>query len=216
MKSLIFVLSLFLSLNFFSQDIEETSKQAGTLELGVRNTLSLFENDGHTGVGFGGQFRLWLGNKLNTEWYSDYIKTDIGGLGNRNTVHIGWSVMFYPLEANTTLSPYFVAGHCFDYAKITIYDGANTSKERKSSAIQLGIGNSFRLSKRMDISLSAQYMMHIGDDIHTSVINVNGTEQLTFDTNNSDGHNHSHTGGLATEGHILVTASLNFKLVDLW
>lgn len=211
-------LTIIISMSFvnsFCQEKVNANKHAGNLELGVRNTLSLFENDGHTGTGFGGQFRLWLGEKLNTEWFTDYIKTDIGGLGNRNTIHVGWSVMFYPLEANTTLSPYFVAGHCFDYAKITIYDGVNTSKERKSSAIQLGIGNSFRLSKRMDISLSAQYMMHIGDDIHTTVTTVNGKEQLTFNAHD-DEHNHSHTGGLATEGHILVTASINFKLIDLW
>ena len=64
--------------------VKEKSK-SGTLELGMRNTLSLFENDGHTGIGVGGQFRLWVSKKLNTEWYADYIKTDGSLIKNIDT-----------------------------------------------------------------------------------------------------------------------------------
>jgi hypothetical protein len=59
--------------------------------------------------------------------------------------------------------------------------------------------------------------MYIGDDIHTTKTTVNGQEQLTFNENNGDGHDHAHSGTseIATEEHIFVTA-LNFKLIDLW
>ncbi len=185
---------------------------AGKLEIGTRSTLSLFEHDGNSGFGAGGQFRIWLANRLNTEWYADFISTDLGGLGNRKTTHIGWSVIFYPLKTNKIVAPYLLAGHCFDYAQISLYDEAQSSKSRKSFAIQFGLGNSFYLSKRFDLSLSAQYMMHIGDDIHAKTITVDGKETLTFDD-----HSHSHSsGGLASEGHILITASINYKLIDLW
>lgn len=189
--------------------------QAGNFELGTRNTISLFENDGYTGMGIGGQFRIWLGNKLNTEWYADYITTDIGGLGNRKTGHIGWSVMFYPFDGSRKISPYLLAGHCFDLAKITIYNQENISKNRVSSAIQVGLGNSFRLTKNIDLSVSAQYMMHVGDDIHTYKTTVAGENTLTF-SNPEDGHSHSHGNNYASEGHILITTSLNVKIADLW
>ena len=53
MKNLtITLLLLFSTLHTFSQE------RGGTLELGVRNTLSLFENDGHTGIGLGMNYLL--------------------------------------------------------------------------------------------------------------------------------------------------------------
>lgn len=195
----------------FFKGIESKS---GRFELGTRTTISLFENDGHTGFGAGGQFRIWLGNKLNTEWYADNITTDINGLGNRKTGHIGWSVMFYPLNNPKKINPYLIAGHCFDLAKITVYDEFNTTKTRKSAAVQIGLGTSFYLTEKLDLSISGQYMIHVGDDIHTYETTINGEKILSFE--NPDGHDHHHGEGTAIEGHLLITASLNFKIAQLW
>ena len=81
---------------------------SGTFSLGVRNTFSTF----------GGQFRVQLSNRINTEWFADFINEDIDGLATRNDYHIGWSVMIYPFNTQTKVVPYLLAGHCFDYTKV--------------------------------------------------------------------------------------------------
>lgn len=209
------LLLLILISNIAVSQSNDTASKSGRFELGVRSTISLFENDGYSGYGAGGQFRIWLGNKLNTEWYADYITTDIGGLGNRKTGHVGWSVMFYPLNNPKKINPYLLAGHCFDFAKITIYNENEASKNRFGSAVQVGMGTSFYLTQKLDISISGQYMVHVGNDIHTYETIVNGETQLTFD--NPDGHSHHHHGsGASIEGHLLFTASINLKIAELW
>lgn len=188
-------------------------ESSGELQLGMRSTLSLFGNHGNTGNGIGGQFRLRVSDRLNTEWFADFIQTDLSGLGQRSDIHIGWSVMFYPLAStlHKPVDPYILAGHCFDYTDITAYrhHGPNESKNRLSSAVQVGLGTHFNITDKTDISLSTQYMLHLGDDIHTGIDSHHGENELHIEEN----HEHSELG---LEGHLLVTLSVNIKLVDLW
>ncbi len=44
--------------------------------LGMRSTISGFSNDGW-GIGTGGQFRIQLSNRVNTDWFADYITINI-------------------------------------------------------------------------------------------------------------------------------------------
>lgn len=167
------------------------------------------------GFGSGGQFRLRLSKMLNTEWFSDYIITNIGDLGKRVDGHIGWSVMFYMMDDPDAhkIRPYFLAGHCFDYTKVTpfstyIQDRSGDSKYRWSSATQAGMGVHFFIGEKFNISLSSQYMLHLGRDIHADVITVNGVKELSV----SETTKHDNT----LEGHLLTTLSLNIRLADLW
>jgi len=166
------------------------------------------------GTGFGGQVRLRFFRLLNSEWFADYITSDIGnGLGNRTDYHIGWSVMFYPAFAyrnneRLKLQPYLLAGHCFDKTRFesNLFTENNVAT-RFSSAVQAGIGFHLPLHDRVDLSCSAQYMMHFGKEIEPHVRrNAAGTEYLYFDEHAIEGF----------EGHLLVTFSLNFRLADLW
>lgn len=190
----------------------------GQFSLGVRNTGSLFGNNGYSGLGYGGQFRIRIGKRLNTEWYTDYIKTDYGGVGHRETVHIGWSVMFYPFSTSTrkgSFTPYIIAGHCFDYARISanLYrdpgNGTFTSDfgERWTSAVQLGIGSSYYFTDRFDISLSAQYMSHLGNDIRAEVVEFEDKSGKYLQIDNDH-------QSLTLEGHLLITLSMNYILFD--
>ncbi len=126
MKNLIILLLLLPALSFSQSRREERrknrAKEVGEFQLGMRSTTSIFDNYGFPGLGYGGMFRIRPGKRINTEWYSDYIKTDIAGLGNRETMHIGWSVMIYPFKTETVkgkLTPYIIGGNCFDYSKIS-------------------------------------------------------------------------------------------------
>lgn len=216
--TLLAILFSLFSITGYSQDETpdtKTTKRIDFFSLGIRSTQSAFGPSGYSGMGFGGQFRLRLNEKLSTEWFADYIKTDIGGLGHRETSHIGWSVMFYPFmppPGGKGFKPYFLAGHCFDFAKINGYqhDGyafISTKFETKrwTSAVQLGLGTSYQITDRFDVSFSAQYMSHLGNDLHAQEIDAsNGVGEHLFNDSDSE--------QLAMEGHLLLTFSLNYIL----
>ncbi|PCJ89839.1 MAG: hypothetical protein COA57_00555 [Flavobacteriales bacterium] len=220
MKKIVF---LFLLLPFLISAQEAPAEEkingpAGQFSLGMRSTISLFDHQSYQGLGYGGQFRIRAGKRLNTEWYADYIKTDIGGLGQRETVHIGWSVMFYPLGSEIkkgAFTPYFITGHCFDYANVSTINYINKEgvydsdwEERWSSAVQIGLGTNYNLTDRFDVSLSAQYMSHLGNDIHvkkSSLSSSEGSPPLIIDSSSK---------GVNLEGHLLMTFSMNVMLFD--
>ena len=211
---------LFLSGTIFSQEKSDSLKKpidfrttdGGTFSLGLRSTGSFFGVDGNAGFGAGAQFRLQLLKWLNTEWYADYITTNISDLGKREDFHIGWSVMFYPFKFKKNIvQPYLLAGHCFDYTKVTTFntslaDNSDKTQDRWSMAAQLGVGSNFNIGNRFDISVSAQYMFHLGKEIHADVEDVSGQRELHVEVQS----------GAFLEGHLLVTLSINVKIADLW
>jgi opacity protein-like surface antigen len=204
-------LSLIFIIPFISKAQEQPSAEteSGQFQLGIRSTVSAFSDDGFPGTGAGGQFRVRFGKKLNSEWFADYITTDIGGLARREDVHVGWSVMFYPFSGNTAkenFTPYILAGHCFDHTTVKRNSPGGYSATRWSSAIQGGIGTHYNLSDMCDISLSTQYMSHLGKDIHAEIFTGpdNKEEVLIAE------------GGVGIEGHLLVTLSLNILVADIW
>ncbi|MCB0537765.1 MAG: hypothetical protein R2836_02930 [Chitinophagales bacterium] len=182
--------------------------QGGYFSLGVRSTISSFSHGNMKGVGIGagGHFRLQLIDRLNTEWFADVFSNNIDNKAHRFDYHIGWSVMFYllnPNEFNRKFTPYIMAGHCFDLSVVKI-NGENGQKaSRFSSAVQAGVGCSYNINPKFDITLSTQYMLHLGEelDVHE----------------HSDGsmfiESHKHAGW---EGHLLVSLSVNYKIVKLW
>lgn len=211
------LLSVLCFLELSAQDSLATKKkyknlplreQGGYFSLGLRSTISSFShgNPKGVGIGAGGQMRLQLIDRLNTEWFADVFSNDIKGKAHRFDYHIGWSVMFYvinPKQFTRKFTPYVMAGHCFDLSVVKI-NGANGQRaSRFSSAVQAGIGCNYNINPRFDISLSTQYMLHLGEelDVHEK----------------QDGNmfieSHKHTGW---EGHLLISLSVNYKIVKLW
>ena len=191
-----------------AQEKQKIDNESGYFQLGIRNTLSAFSDDGANGFGYGGQFRIRVTNRINTDWYADYITTDIGGLARRMDGHIGWSVLGYPFNYQTTqgkLTPYILAGHCFDYTKIS-KNNSDFYKDKWSSAVQIGLGSHYNITDRMDVSLTAQYMMHIGYDVHSEIFEIDGRKDVLIEKTKTSG----------VEGHLLVNLSLNVRLFDMW
>ena len=205
MRKFIVISIFFVSSLVNAQDIQLKNNQGGLLSLGVRSTISAF-NDSKTnnfGKGIGGQFRMQLSERVNTDWFFDYLTSDIGSVAHRSDYHIGWSVLFYPyLKENQLIKPYIVAGHCFDYSYMAENIDKNNSAKRWSSAVQAGIGTHINLSKRMDLSLTSQYMIHLGNHIDPVI----SSSSIVF----------QNEGGISLEGHLLLTVGLNYKLIDLW
>lgn len=213
MKKLVLVIALFSAVTVFGQS-KFANKPGGQFSLGIRSTTSLFSNESGVGTGFGGQFRLRFFHLLNSEFFADYITSDLGGgLGNRTDYHIGWSVMFYPSFAyrnnqRLKLQPYLLAGHCFDWTRFesNLFTENNVA-ERFSSAVQAGLGFHLPLQERVDLSFSGQYMIHFGNELTaTKRTNIAGVDYLYIDEDKPEG----------VEGHLLITCSLNIRVADLW
>lgn len=186
-----------------------TQNSSGSFQLGARSTVSLF-NDGNTdnfGKGIGGQFRIQFADRINTDWFFDYLTSDIGNVANRTDYHIGWSVLFYPYLKERQLIkpyilPYILAGHCFDYSLMVENNNSSNKANRFSSAVQAGIGTHINLSPRLDLSLTSQYMIHLGSHIDPIISNGNVFFQKEK--------------GASLEGHLLTTISINYKIGNLW
>jgi hypothetical protein len=183
------------------------SAGGGNFSLGVRTTVSTFGHGSwkETGYGAGGHFRLQLTDRINTEWFLDVIHTDIAGMANRKDYHIGWSVMYYlisPKEFKRPVVPYVVAGHCFDHTRIAQNGRNESAQKRGSSAVQAGLGTHFNITPKFDISLTCQYMLHLGKELHA---HIEGDELHI--------EKHANAGW---EGHLLISLSANYKFMKLW
>jgi hypothetical protein len=204
MKQVQKIYLVFFSLFFLCASAQKDSLQrsnAGWFSLGARNTVSAFSDEG-AGLGTGGQFRIQLANQVNTDWFADFITINIKDKVRSNYYHIGWSVLFYPMKEVKKVQPYILAGHCFDYNKVTLIDNPSLFLDRWGSAVQAGLGTHFNLTKRFDISLTSQYMIHLSTVLHTEV----GDGYVTI-------YEESRT---TLHGHLLTTVSLNYKVGKLW
>jgi hypothetical protein len=191
---------------FYGQELNIKKNYGGVFSLGGRSTVSTFNDGvwGNTGMGTGGQVLLQLSDRVNTAWFADYITGGVGNFANRTDYHIGWSVMYYlvPSSAGKLIQPYVLAGHCFDYSNFRDNQDNSHFAERWSSAVQAGFGTHFNLTKRFDVMLQGQYMIHLGNDIDAT--QENGV--AVFKKEN----------GVNLEGHILITLGVNYKIADLW
>lgn len=190
-----------------AQPLKLKKGPGGTVSIGVRSSTSLF-NDGHAGapgLGVGGQMRVRVSDRVNTDWFYDYLSGSAGDKVYRADQHIGWSVLFYVLKAREErrlFQPYVLAGHCFDHTRQRATADPDNNAERWSSAVQAGIGTHVNITDRWDASLVSQYMVHLGTDVHAE---EHGDEVHFYKEK-----------GAGLEGHLLVHLSFNYKLFDAW
>jgi hypothetical protein len=180
----------------------------GVISLGVRSSASFFNGgDGaNRSSGVGGQVRIRISERVNTDWFYDYFTGNIGDFAKRTDQHIGWSVLFYlhdPAAKARLLQPYILAGHCFDGTFQVANNDPDNRAERWSSAVQAGIGTHVNLSPRTDISVVSQYMIHLGTDVHA---HQHADGYVVFEQ-----HGHA-----SLEGHLLLHLSVNYTLFRAW
>ena len=204
------IIILLLALPLLSEAREfDPSKESGKLQIGMRSIFSSFSDDGYHGFGVGGHFRIKLGSRLNSEWFFDYITTDIGGLAKRTDYHIGWAVMYYPFNnviEKGKFTPYIQAGHCFDYTEVMKTIPGGLKENRGSMAVSSGLGCHYNIADNFDITLSALYMLHLGKEINATIFTAPNNEQDVMITKDKAN----------LEGHLLATLSLNVYIADLW
>jgi len=200
---LVLMLSVF-QLKVFAQKADALlNPQSWWFSYGVRSTVSTFDGDG-TGIGAGGQCRIRINDKINTDWFGDYISINVLNKVRSEYFHIGWSVLYYPFKQAQyprLLQPYILAGHCFDYNKKTEMADPTNSKSRWGSAVQAGLGTHFNLTSKFDISLTCQYMIHLTNELDEEIA---GNKVTILEQ-----------GGNILQGHLLTTVSFNYKLFRL-
>ncbi len=198
---------LLVSITSLAGDTKKGRDQStGNFSIGTRNTISMFNDDAAIGKGIGGQARFQFMDKLNSEWYADYIPSETK-ISHRNDYHIGWSLMYYfgkNVHFDHVLQPYLIAGHCFDYSVVSQIGNHKNSADRFSSATQAGLGTHINITKRFDCSLGAQYMLHFGKEIETDA----GTGEGPVEIHRSE--------YVKPDGHLLFTISFNYKFVNFW
>lgn len=206
MKAIVTIVLTFLLFGGINaQELNLKGEQGGLFSVGVRSSMSIFEHNnlGVNSFGFGGQFRLQLANRINTEWFADFSSGNIDQLANRNDYHIGWSVMYYFTDKLAPpAKPFILAGHCFDRTVLTDNSDRTNSIVKNSSAIQAGAGVHFNLTERMDLTFTANYMFHLGKDVHGHVED----DKIML----------HYSEGTGIEGHLLLNLSFNYKIADLW
>ncbi len=176
-KRVLFILSFsILQLSLIAQDIRDINgDQTGYLSLGARNSLGMFRTNGKsfTGTGAGGQFGIRIAKDFNSHYFADWITSNIDNVAQRNDFHSGFSMMpqlFTPKLANSHVEIFPLAGICIDYTKFSITSGNNYLNgpkwlERYSFAVQAGFGGTLPVSKDLDFTMDAHYMLHIGTDV---------------------------------------------------
>lgn len=181
-------------------------KQSGNFSIGMRSALSAFSHGGNElGYGAGGQCRIQLLNRVNTEWFLDVLSTNIEDQAQRLDYHIGWSVMYYVIDPKAftrVTTPYVVAGHCFDHTRVSINGSGDPARVQWSSAVQAGVGTHFNITPKFDISPTVQYMFHLGKELHA---HVSEGEVVVEEHQNA-----------GWQGHLLFNISVNYKFFKLW
>ncbi len=176
---------------------------SGSFALGIRNTLNIFPHNEAIGIGAGGQFKIGFSDRVNTEWFLDYITSDAGTNAFRQDYHIGWSVQFvFPKTGfgGSKPVPYLLGGQCFDLTRAGIR-GGETTPLIFSAAAQAGLGLSQFIGEKFELTFQTQYMVHLTKDIH---IDESGAGEIQVNR------------GANFEGHLLLTFSANFYFLDLW
>ncbi|MCC6251837.1 MAG: hypothetical protein IT238_05190 [Bacteroidia bacterium] len=198
-----FLIFLFAQVKAQSNTNNDFSK-SGWFSLGVRSTASTFSDEG-SGIGTGGQFRIQMSNRVNTDWFMDYISINMEDKVRSEYYHIGWSVIYYPFKTLVypkLVQPYLLAGHCFDYNKMTSFDNPTIRANRLGSAVQAGVGVHFNITDRFDVTLMSQYMIHLTKTLSPDMDATPMVIKAEKET------------GL--QGHLLTTVGFNYKIFKIW
>lgn len=182
-------------------------EQGGAFSIGFRTTVNVFTNAPKCfGMGAGSSVRLQLLRRLNTEWFADYVTSNLYNKANRTDAHIGWNVMYYildPKDFKRRFTPFVAAGHCFDYTGIRLNGTNQPMHDRWTSAVQISVGYHYNITQDFDISLSTLYDLHLGKEVDADMAH-DGNLIITENSN------------AGWEGHIMIIFSAHYKIARLW
>jgi hypothetical protein len=203
-KQIATFLFLVVAINCCAQELDFPkikNNYSGLFSLGSRITLSSFNDDKSTNLGLGGDFKIQISERVTTNWFADYLPSG-NVITRKQDFHIGWSVMYFLAENNKRFQPYILAGHCFDFSRLSERIDVKNTNKRWSSAIQGGAGLQINCSNRVNLNLTCQLMGHLGKELEED--NSGPHPKYTLLKVNQ------------FEGHLLSTFGITYKIADLW
>ncbi|MCS6917920.1 MAG: hypothetical protein RMK52_06455 [Chitinophagales bacterium] len=176
----------------------------GVFGVGIRTAAGLSISDSALRVSEGGgvQARLMVLQRLNTEWYAEWLRGGFSDAAYRTDVHLGLNTLLYFQRRLQRVAPFVLTGIAAD--ALTLHNRL-TARHRTSSwttALQGGIGFHINLTWRSDLTVSAAYQHHLS---HQAILQTE--ESILAQVPRS---------GRTGDGHLLVTLSMNYKITDLW
>lgn len=186
-----------------AQDSDRTL-QAGRFGFGVRNSVNYFTGNSSLGLGAGGQFKIAFSPKVNSEFFLDYISSNVHDYAWRKDYHIGWAVQFaLGGEFGQGIRPYVMGGQCFDLTRAGIPFREEVGPVF-SAAVQLGGGASYFISPNFEMNLQLQYMAHLTKEVEIIAPEEGVLPSVEIEK------------GAHFDGHLLTTLSFNFYFLSLW
>lgn len=210
-KRIILVALVAITLQVDAQEVKKQRHvQSGYFSVTRRTSWSMWGLNQWklTGLGLGTAFRIQFSQRLNSEWYADYIKTHYKGKVYRGDRHLTNTLMYYFRKLDTfkyKFHPFITTSvFCLDITKVEEVGPGGQSLQRFSFSQQFGAGTHFFFTERFDISIYAQYYNHLGNDIHIE--------------EHDDGtlHMEAVKERISLEGHMFLVFSVGYRIGDLW
>jgi hypothetical protein len=155
----------------------------GQICVGLRTGLTGLSDPPSVGYGYGAQLRYRVSRRFNTEFYTDYFKTDILGMGTRYEERIGaslfyyWKTKYHPFAANH-YTPFLIAGLGADHDLVNSAYSYSLAYDVMVFSFHGGCGVHYNLTERLDVALEGLYILPIGPYVKTTVIKSDGAEYL--------------------------------------
>lgn len=177
---------------------------SGVFAIGLRNGLVLSHSSSgwNTGQGLGLQARIMATSHINTEWFFEVFQGGYTPQGVRADGHIGGLMLLYPQHRLQRVAPFLAIGPNADYVKLRERVNKQNFVSRWSFGLQSGIGIQINLTRRSDMTISTQYMVHFGKPL---ILPLEDSAIILL----------PHTGS-GLDGHFIVNVSFNYKMADLW
>lgn len=198
-------MNLFHALNSFAQKpMKLRYTESGVFAIGIRSGLVLSHNiDGwNAGQGLGLQARIMATPHINTEWYFEVFRGGYTDQGVRTDGHIGGLALLYPQHKLQRVAPFLAVGPNADYVKLRERVNKQNFVSRWSLGVQSGIGIQISLTRRSDMTISTQYMVHFGQAL---VLPLEDSATILLPQS-----------GSGVDGHFIANISFNYKMADLW
>ena len=177
---------------------------SGVFAIGLRSgvVLSNSSSGWNLGQGLGLQARIMATSHINTEWYFEVFQGGYTNQGVRTDGHIGGLALLYPQHKLQRVAPFLAVGPNADYVKLRERINKQNFVSRWSLGVQSGIGIQINLTRRSDMTISTQYMVHFGQAL---LLPLEDSSVILLPQS-----------GSGIDGHFIVNVSFNYKMADLW
>jgi hypothetical protein len=208
-RHIIVFLLLFVSIlhavdSFAQRPMKLKYTESGVFAVGLRSgvVLSNSSSGWNLGQGLGLQARIMATSHINTEWYFEIFQGGYTPEGVRTDGHIGGLVLLYPQHKLQRVAPFLAVGPNADYVKLRERLNKQNFVSRWSLGVQSGIGIQINLTRRSDMTISTQYMVHFGKAL---LLPLEDSAIILLPQT-----------GSGVDGHFIANVSFNYKIADLW